>query len=348
MKFIFYKYLVLTLIFVSGSAFSQIYTPELDSAYKLLHKKDYKGSIPLFESHIKQYPQDTKVWMQLAYIYDHEENFSKSYQYFLYVSKNSQDPKEKEQAEISASVMKDKQNRYAKRTIDFDVQSYYDSYQKNYITGLQGYYKFMLSKEVYVGPYLDVYTDSQSEPGNILNDRYIEFGLFGRFYALPILYFELRTGYIHEFDFDTSKISVSPRLVFGTRFGEGLNYITDNAKKKTGIFMDIFTIASYETKYKNGFSQTGITEVFRNNIKGYSYLDFFLRQSLTLDTRRLDYNNNLEFGGGIRYKPNLIYFPYFFVEPSYKFYLIKDSQGNKRKGTFQVKAGISFNVSIKG
>lgn len=344
------KQIIVLLILISGTLFSQIYTPELDSAYKLLHKQDYKGSIPLFESHIKQYPQDTKVWMQLAYIYDHVEQYSKSYQYFDHVSKNSQDPKEKEQAEISAAVMKDKMNRYSKRTIDFDVQSYYDSYQKNYITGLQAYYKFMLSKEVYVGPYLEVYTDSKSEPGNILNDRYIELGLFGRFYALstPVLYFELRTGYVHEFDFDTSKISVSPRVVFGTRIGEGLNYISANAKKKTGIFMDIFTVASYETKYKNGFSQTGITEAFRSNIKGYSYIDFFAVQYLTLDTRRLDYNNNIEIGAGIKYKPNLIYFPTFFVQPTYKFYLIKDSQGNKRKGTFQIKAGISFGVSIKG
>ncbi len=342
------KHIILFFLLISGTLFSQIYTPELDSAYKLLHKKDYKGAIPFFESHIKQYPQDTKVWMQLAYIYDHQGNYSKSYQYFDNVARNSADPKERETAETSAAVMKDKLNRYSKKTIDIDVQSYYDSRQQNYITGLQAYYKFMLSKEVYVGPYLEMYTDSQSEPANILNDRYIELGFFGRFYALSNLYFELRTGYVHQFDLDKSSMSVSPRLVFGMRIGEGLNYIPSNPKKKTGVFMDIYSVASYQTKYKNGFLQVGLIEAFRNNIKGYSWLDFYLKQYLTLDSRRLDYNNYVEGGAGIRYKPNLIYFPYFFVEPTYKFYLIKDAQGNRRKGTFQIQTGISFSVSIKG
>lgn len=326
-----------------------VYSPELDSAYHMLDRKDVKGAIPLFEAHIKMYPTDTRVWLQLAYIYDDEGQLSKSYQYFSYVARTSLDPKEKETAEASAMVMKEKINANAKRSIEINVQSFYDTYQKNYITGLNIYYKFRISKEVFVGPYLDLYTDSKSSPGLIYNDRYIELGLFGRFYALPQLYLELRTGYVHEFDIDSSKISISPRAVFSWRFGSGQDFIPEKPKTKTGFFVDAFTMLSYETKYQNGFSQTGISETFRNNIKGYSYLDFFLAQNLTLDSRRLDYNNNVSFGGGVRYKPNLIYFPYFYVEPNYKFYLIKDPvTGIKRTGSFQIYLGIAFSVSIKG
>lgn len=346
-----YKLLVFSLFAIilwPGVVSSQTYTPELDSAYHLLGRKDVKGAIPLFEAHIKQYPEDTQIWMQLAFIYDEQGNYPKSYQYFRYVSLNSKDVKEKEEAENSAEVIKGKINANSKRSIELGVTSYYDSYQQNYITSLQAYYKFRLSNEVFVGPYLDMYTDSRSSPANIYNDRYIELGLFLRFYAIPELYFELRTGYVHEFDIDTSKISVSPRVVFGYRFGSGLDYITANPKKKTGLFMDVYSVASFETKYNNGFLQVGLNEVFRNNIKGYSYLDFYTLQYLTIDSRRLDYNNDLEVGLGIKYKPNLIYFPVFFIEPTYKFYLIKDALGNKRTPTFQVKAGISFGINIKG
>ena len=158
----------------------------------------------------------------------------------------------------------------------------------------------------------------------------------------------MRVGWVHEFDFDTSRISVSPRIVGGFRIGDGLDFIPENAKKRTGIFADIFGILSYETKFKNGFAQFGLNEVFRYNIKGYSYLDFFTAQSLTLDSRRLDYNNNLVIGTGLKYKPNVSSFPVFFIEPNYKFYLIKDALGVKRTGTFQINAGISFGLTIKG
>src|SRR5947207_15301157 len=90
-----------------------VYSPELDSAYHMLGRKDVKGAIPLFEAHIKMYPTDTRVWLQLAYIYDEQGQLSKSYQYFSYVARNSKDPVEKEQAEASAMVMKGKINANA-------------------------------------------------------------------------------------------------------------------------------------------------------------------------------------------------------------------------------------------
>lgn len=351
---LFEKYLFLGFILgifaIPAISFAQpVYSPELDSAFKLLEKNDVKNAIPLFEAHKTMYPGDTRVWLQLAYIYDEQGQYSKSYQYFNYVAKNSKDAIEKEQAEGSAIVMKDKLNSSSKRSIDVNINSFYDTYQKNYITGLNIYYKFKINKDVYVGPYLEVYTDSKSAPGLIYNDRYLELGLFGRFYAIPQLYFEIRSGYVRQFDIDSSKLNVSPRMAFGWRFGSGPEYVTAKTKKKANFFLDFFTMLSYETKYQNGFSQSSLNEVFRYNIKGFSYVDLYLMQNLTLDSRRLDYNNNVNVGGGLRYKPNLEYFPYFYVQPSYKYYLIKDPvTGVKKTGSFQINAGIGFSFSIKG
>lgn len=336
-------FLILFSLFTVKSAFSQIYTPELDSAYHLLSQKKIKEAIPLFEQHIKDYPQDTKVYMQLAYIYDSEGQYAKSYQYFHYVSINSTDPDEKEQATASASIMKDKMNQYAKRTLDVGLQSYYDTYQKNVITSLTMYYKFMVSKQFYIGPYLDVYTDSRSTPTLVYNDRYLELGFFARFYMIPQLYFETRIGYVHDFNSDSAKININPRLVFGTRVGDGQSFIGDHPAKRTSFFVDFYGALSYDYKFKNGFFQAGIQEVFRNNLSGYSYLDFFLVEYLTLDSRRLDYNNLVEAGPGVKFKPNFRYFPELFIEATYKKYFF-----GTPPNSFQVKLGFSLNFTIKG
>ena len=326
-----YLFLAIFIGLFAKSVSSQIYTPELDSAYHLLHEKKVDEAIPLFEDHIRQYPEDTKVYMQLAYIYDAKGNNTKALQYFQYVAKNSTDPVEKKQALGSIDVMKNKSNTNWKRSIELGFTSYYDTYQKNYITALTAYYKFRLSPEFYVGPYLDLFTDSRSQPGNIFNDRYLELGLFARFYMLPNFYFENRIGIVREFDLDTTRINISPRLVYGTSFGTG------------PFFVDVYGALSYDYKFKNSFFQAGLQEVFRNTIKGYSYLDFFLLQFLTVDSRRLDYNNLVEFGAGVRYKPNLQYFPSIFLMPTYKFYFF-----GTHKNSFQLKAGFSFYMNIKG
>ena len=105
-----YLFLAIFIGLFAKSASSQIYTPELDSAYHLLHDKKIDEAIPLFEDHIRQYPEDTKVYMQLAYIYDSKGNNTKALQYFEYVAKNSTDPVEKKQALASVDVMKNKKN----------------------------------------------------------------------------------------------------------------------------------------------------------------------------------------------------------------------------------------------
>jgi hypothetical protein len=241
--------------------------------------------------------------------------------------------------------MKEKVIADAKKSLEFNTQSYYDSHQDNYIASLTGYYNYRINKQFYAGAYLDIYTDSRSSPELIYNDRYIEVGLFIRFIILKGLNFESRIGYVREFDFDKSSINVSPRLTYGIRFGESQSYIGSNPESRSSIFMDLYSSLSYDYKFKNTFFQVGLQEVWRNNLAGYSFIDAYLLQYLTIDSRKLDYNNLVEVGPGVRYKPNLQYFPLIFVEWTYKHYL--PIWGNHKTGTTQIKAGLSFSFRLK-
>jgi hypothetical protein len=106
--------------------------------------------------------------------------------------------------------------------------------------------------------------------------------------------------------------------------------------------MDMYYAAMYDYKYKNSFLQMALQQVIRFHTGGYSYMENYLTETAQFDSRKLDFNNFLEVGTGIRFHPNIMYFPVFFVEPTYKFYFYGD-----RKSSFQIKAGFSFNFRSK-
>lgn len=327
----------------AGTGFSQSSSAQLDSAYMMLKHKRTKEAIALFENHIRENPKDTRIYLQLAYLYDSQGDKYKSLRYFEYVRDNSTNRKEVDQATASVSVLQQMIPDIAKHSIELNAVSYYDSYQNNYITGFLGYYRFRVSNRFYAGTYLDVYTDSRSSKELIYNDRYFELGLYTRFYMLRTLSFELRLGFVREIDLERSTINVSPRLMWGTRLGNSVDYIGKNPTKRNSIFMDIYALVSYDYKFKNGFGQLGMQQVWRNNITGFSILDFYLSEYGVADNRRLWYNNYVEVGPGIRYKPDLPYFPYIFAEYTYKYYF---EPGGKRSTT-QAKGGVTFFFKLK-
>jgi len=313
----------------------------------MLKQKRTTEAINLFEKHIRENPKDTRIYLQLAYLYDSQGQPYKSLRYFEYVRDNSSKRSEVDAATASIAVMQQKIVDMAKHSVELNAASYYDSYQKNYITGFLGYYRFRVSDRFYAGTYLDVYTDTRSSPELIYNDRYFELGLFSRFYMLRTLTFELRLGLVREIDFERSTLNVSPRLLWGTRLGNSIDYVGKNPSKRSSIFMDIYAMASYDYKFKNGFGQLGMEQVWRNNITGFSILDFYLWEYGVADSRRLDYNNYVEAGPGIRYKPDLPYFPYIFVLGTYKYYFYKDPVTGQRRNSSQVKAGMTFFFKLR-
>lgn len=237
--------------------------------------------------------------------------------------------------------LKESTSKAKKRHIDVYFHNFYDSYQENYIANFIGHVLFGVGPGFFVGPYLDVYADSKSTKTLIYNDRFVEIGFFLRYFFFKNLYFEGRIGYTRQIDLDSNKINFKPMLVYFYRFGEPVFKRTKTTDPKTSMYLDIYYAAMYDYKYKNAFLQGILTQALRFSMKGYSYFENYLFQSGQFDGRKVDYNNYVEIGTGVRFKPNMLVGPVIFVEPTYKVYFYGD-----RKNSFQIKAGFLLNFFL--
>ncbi len=309
----------------------------LDSGYYYLNQGNKKQAIKIFENHLKQNPKDTKIRMQLGYIYYDQRRLSKSLREFQYVGKYSKDPQDIEKSRSASFVIKEELASTAKTALDLYFYNFYDSFQDNYIANFVGHYNFKIAPQFYTGFYLDVYTDTRSKPELVYNDRFVELGGFLRYNLLKNLFVEFRLGYAKEIDLDTSRINIKPMLVYFNRLGEAKIYVNKNSPSKTSLYIDMYYAAMYDYKFKNAFLQATFQEVLRFGTGGYSYIESYLVQYGQFDSRKYDYNNYVEIGTGLRYHPNIIYFPSIFIEPTYKAYFY-----GERKNSFQIKIGFQF------
>lgn len=314
------------------------YVSYADSGYYYYKNGNKTKAAQYFELHLKEKPTDTKTRMQLAYIYYDQKKYSNSLKHFDYVGSHTTDPQEKEQSKSASLVLREELAGTSKRSIDLYFYNYYDSFQENYIANLVGHVNFRLGPGFYAGPYLDVYTDSRSTKALVYNDRFVELGLFFRYYIMKNLFFEGRLGFTRQIDLDSNKINIKPMLVYFNRFGDAKVYVSSKSSSKTSMYLDIYYAAMYDYKYKNAFLQGMLQQVLRFHTGGYSYVENYLFESGQFDGRKLDYNNYFEVGTGIRFKPNVIKFPVLFLEPTYKVYFFGD-----KKNSFQIKAGFVFN-----
>ncbi len=314
------------------------YVSYADSGYYYYKNGNKTKAAQYFELHLKEKPTDTKTRMQLAYIYYDQKKYSNSLKHFDYVGSHTTDPQEKEQSKSASLVLREELAGTSKRSIDLYFYNYYDSFQENYIANLVGHVNFRLGPGFYAGPYLDVYTDSRSTKALVYNDRFVELGLFFRYYIMKNLFFEGRLGFTRQIDLDSNKINIKPMLVYFNRFGDAKVYVSSKSSSKTSMYLDIYYAAMYDYKYKNAFLQGMLQQVLRFHTGGYSYVENYLFESGQFDGRKLDYNNYFEVGTGIRFKPNVMTFPVLFLEPTYKVYFFGD-----KKNSFQIKAGFVFN-----
>jgi tetratricopeptide (TPR) repeat protein len=309
-----------------------------DSGYYYYNNGNKTKAAEFFELHLKQQPKDAKIRMQLAYIYYDQKKFSNALKHFEYASKYSYDPVMQEQSKSAVLVLKEQLANNSAKSFDIYFYNVYDSFQENYIANLISHLNFKIGPNFFVGPYLDVYTDSRSSKKLIYNDRFIEIGFFLRYYILKNLFFEGRIGYTRQIDLDSNKINLKPMIVYFNRFGDAKSYVSSKSTSKISLYLDIYYAAMYDYKYKNAFLQGSMQQVLRFHTGGYSYVENYLFQLGQFDGRKLDYNNYFEVGTGLRFKPNLMVFPLLFVEPSYKVYFF-----GERKNSFQIKAGFIFN-----
>ena len=309
-----------------------------DSGYYYYNNGNRKKAAQYFELHLKDKPRDTKTRLQLAYIYYDEKKYKNSLKHFDYVGSHTTDSQEKEQSKSASLVLREEMANTSARSVDLYFYNFYDSFQENYIANLVGHFNFRLGPGFYAGPYLDVYTDSRSTKQLVYNDRFVELGLFFRYYIMKNLFFEGRLGFTRQIDLDSNKINIKPMLVYFNRFGDAKVYVSSRSSSKTSLYIDIYYAAMYDYKYKNAFLQGMLQQVLRFHTGGYSYVENYLFESGQFDGRRLDYNNYFEVGTGIRFKPNVMVFPVLFLEPTYKVYFFGD-----KKNSFQIKAGFVFN-----
>jgi tetratricopeptide (TPR) repeat protein len=315
---------------------------ELNLAYKELNDGNNEKAISLFENYSKSNPTDTRVSLQLAYLYFNIEEYNKSLDKFEIVSANSKDDKEIDAAKQSIYVLRQMMPMYSKFSNDLYFYNIYDSYQKNYILNFIDHWNTKIAKNVYTGFYLDLFMDSRSKPEVIYNDRYIEFGGFWKVFFLKYFIFELRAGLVREIDFNNTKFNVKPILTFGYRLGEPNTYSGVTTKKKVFLYADVYSTVLYDHKFKNVFGQIYLREAVRFLTGGYSYFEFYLGQNVLGDTKQYDFNNYGEISAGINFKPNIINFPLLFVEATNKYYWL----GGPTKNSFQVKAGFLLNFNL--
>lgn len=320
----------------------------LNEGYEYLRLGNTKKAIESFERYIKDHPEATKIYLQLAYLYDKERRYSRALDYFDYVVSNSKDADEIDAAKKSMFIEKQMIAFTAPRSLDLYFYNGYDSYYQNYISNFVGHINFRVLKNFYLGFYGDVYMDSKSKKDYILNDRFVEGGGFMKLKLSDNFNFEFRLGYVHEIDFEKNSVNFKPMLTYGNRFGNPAFYLGRSTKTEY-FYLDLYSVELYDYKFRNLFGQLQLKEVLRYMTGGYSYFEFYLVQMLQADSRQLDYNNYSEFGVGVTFKPNLINFPTLFVEGTNRLYLIGEDgkffSGNL-KNNFTLKAGFIINFTF--
>lgn len=323
----------------------------LNQGYSFMNKGENSKAVDVFERYKLHNPDDIKIYMQLGYLYSGLKRNEKALENFQYVEAFSTKSDDIDKANNAIYNLRQIITANARQSLNIYFYNAYDSYYQNYISNFLGHINFKLSKNVTDGFYVDAFMDSKSKQDYILDDRYIEVGGFLKMNFSENIGFEIRGGYAREIDLNKNSFVVKPILFMGTRLGEPAYYLGRKNFKTEYFYMDIYSAELYDSKFKNLFGQIQLKEVLRYMTGGYSYLEFYLSQSATGDSRQLDYNNYAEIGIGMDFKPNLVNFPALFIEATNKIYAI-GSNGQffegPLKNTFQIKAGfiINFNTGL--
>lgn len=323
----------------------------LNKGYSYINNRQYSEAISVFKTYLGSNPGDIKINMQLGYLYSQTRSYENAYDRFTYVAENSNDPDMVDRSRTSMWYMRDLMIRNARSSFDMYFYNMYDSYYHNYVSNLLLHMNFRAANGIYFGPYAETYLDSRSTAENIINDRFFELGGFAKFNITEYMNFEMRMGYVREIDFKKNSFSFKPMLSAGTRVGNAGFYKDRRSTKTENFYFDVYGVGLYDYKFRNLFAMFQLKENLRYLTGGYSYLEFYLKQEGSFDSKRLDYNNYADVGIGLAFKPNLVSFPVLFVEAVNRYYLL-DQYGNflngDSKSIFQVRGGflIYFNTKL--
>ena len=323
----------------------------LNKGYNYISSKQYNEAISVFNTYLKTNPNDTKIHMQLGYLYDATKKYANAYKSFSYVADYSTNPDEIDKARTSMFYMRDLMVKNAVTSVDLYFYNFYDSYYENYVANLLTHINVRVAKGIYMGPYLETYLDSKSKPDNIINDRFFDIGGFTKFNITDWMNFEFRIGYVREIDFKKNSLSYKPILSMGTRLGKASFYKDRKTTKTENFYFDVYASGLYDYKFRNVFGNVLTREVLRYLTGGYSYFEFYIKQEFAVDSQKKDYNNYVDLGAGLAFKPNVSNFPVFFVEGLNRNFLIgTDTQeyfSGNLKNIFTVRAGFLIYYNAK-
>ncbi len=136
----------------------------------------------------------------------------------------------------------------------------------------------------------------------------------------------------------------------GTRVGTATFYKDRKTNKTENFYFDIYSSGLYDYKFRNVFANLLTKEVLRYLFGGYSYFEFYLKQEVALDTKQLDYNNYIDLGAGIAFKPNITNFPVLFVEGLNRNFVVGPTGEyftGDLKNIFTVRAGFLIYYNTK-
>lgn len=330
-------------------------TELLNRGYDYTNKKMYNEAINSFNQYLRTKPGDARIHLQLGYLYDASRKYESAYNSFGKVMEFSNSDDEIDKATISRYYMREKMIQNSVVSFDLYFYNFYDTYYQNYVGNLLTHLNVKLAKGIHVGPYFDTYFDSKSKPDNILNDRYVEFGVFTKFTITDWMSLEIRTGYVREIDFKKNSLSFKPILTMGKRIGTADFYKPSRSQNTESFYYDIYASGLYDYKFRNIFVNVQNKEALRFMLGGYSYFEFYLKQEVAADTKQFDYNNYLDFSAGVAFKPNIQSFPVLFLEGVYRNFFVSTDPNTKQpvyfagdmKSIFTVRAGFLLYYNTK-
>ncbi|MCX6165611.1 MAG: tetratricopeptide repeat protein [Ignavibacteriae bacterium] len=101
---------------------------ELNKGYSFINKGDINSAIGLFEKYKLSHPSNTKISLQLGYLYNEKKDYKKALDEFEFVYSKSKNTDEIDKAAQSKFYLKDMIINSSKRSTDIYFYNMYDSY----------------------------------------------------------------------------------------------------------------------------------------------------------------------------------------------------------------------------
>jgi len=288
-------------------------TVQLENGYWLLNQKQYQAALPFFQKSRKLAPKNQLIALQLGYILNALGQNHQAYQEFKF-SATSDDIKIRRQSQQAMLNLAGFATRVAPPPFFADIYfaPYYNSRLAATIFPLQTraglFYGHKNRGELYVS--INANKDTRSTGGQnpiIYSDNSVVYALGTRYrlWNKPQIYAYTEWGKAHYL-LNDKKTATDFRagLVGSLNWGETPSY-ADQSQFSFKHVGDVYANLSFYSRFENNWiGQLTLHEGARIFNYHYSTVDVYGKLQLFADSRKVYYNNLVEFGPGLRWKPD--------------------------------------------